>query len=171
MLESFPASDISAESTKVTILWNKFKRFANYSKFIVAFREDSNVSEQYIFFRVTLPFGDSSSPATKPANIIVYGVKGEHSSVPPSVYKNRGLFDHSGEAHVKGNLNMNCYRIYNLTNPNNGNEAATKLYLDDHVKGARTMKGNIDMDSLHKIINLPIPTNPNDAGSPQKQTS
>ena len=56
-----------------------------------------------------------------------------------------------GSQHMKGDLNMDNYRIYNLANPQNDIDAVAKLYVDwsFHKKDE-----NIDLLEKYNVTNL-----------------
>ena len=85
-----------------------------------------------------------------------------------------------GTRAMTGVLNMNDHKISNLKMPEFNNDAANKQYIDTEITkipptdtspflkldGTRVMTGDLDMDS-HKITNLNLPTNDNDASNKQ----
>ena len=85
-----------------------------------------------------------------------------------------------GTRAMTGVLNMNDHKINNLKMPEFNTDAANKQYIDTEITkipptdtspflkldGTRVMTGDLDMDS-HKITNLNLPTNDNDASNKQ----
>ena len=162
VFECFPSADLGTiVAIRTTLLSRNSRTFTNYSKMVVSF-EKSSSSNQYVYFIAELLSGDSSSPTKKSAYMIVYGVKGEHSSVPPSVYKKKGFFDHQGEATIHGHLNMAGHRIYQLADPGFPAEAATKRYVDNLDPALPAQTQDLDMNG-HRIRTVLEPEYSTDA--------
>ena len=102
--------------------------FADYSKLLVQFNNNSKQTPDYIYLTM---HGTATSIAE--CHLVVYGVKDWSDSVQPSVYDgvDNMMFKYvNGDMVMQTDLNMNDKKIINLSNPVDDGDAVNKLSLD-----------------------------------------
>ena len=102
--------------------------FADYSKLLVQFNNNSKQTPDYIYLTM---HGTATSIAE--CHLVVYGVKDWSDSVQPSVYDgvDNMMFKYvNGDMEMQTDLDMNDKKIINLSNPTDDGDAVNKLSLD-----------------------------------------
>ena len=114
------------------IINNQFsKNFTNYIKLFVQFEDKAKQIPDYLYFDIS----GSGTTSTNPEGYLVfYGMKEWMTSVPPEIYDHvyeLSFFElKSGFMRMNVDIDMNQYRISNLSNAINGKDAINKNQYD-----------------------------------------
>ena len=102
--------------------------FADYSKLLVQFNNNSKQTPDYIYLTM-----HGTATLIAECHLVVYGVKDWSDSVQPSVYDgvDNMMFKYvNGDMEMQTDLDMNDKKIINLSNPTDDGDAVNKLSLD-----------------------------------------
>ena len=145
------SSSLNQVSTKTRVI--NFDH-GYYSRSIINFQKsytNPSIHDLDIDLHLSLKDSVSPKPDKTPINVIISGVRGTHSDIPIQTW-DRLYYFHSDMIEFEAPINMNGKAITNLKDPVNDQDAATKKYMETHVKNSH-VTGSDKSNAFKYVMN------------------